>query len=135
MSDPISAALQHSLDCNVTTRNATYTACNCGVGAAQIFYRSILARLEKAEAELDQLRKEIKLELNLGIEVVHDAVAPHLVTIAKLEKELATLQAECQRKDEALSYYAYEAILEDDGGQRARDAITNAPRGKTEERG
>lgn len=162
MSDPVLGFMQHLPSC-AWNQSGGKESCSCGYDDAEAYYHSILARLEKAEAELavdaryidqikaerDQLRKDLKLELNLGIEVVHDAVAPHLVTISKLEAELATLRAECKRKDEALAWYAEKCVmllhavpdvciavaneLTVDAGQRARDALT-APRGTTEER-
>lgn len=55
-------------------------------------YNDAVKQVNMQRVEIDRLAKELKLERNLGIEVVHDAVAPHLVTISKLEAELSYAQ-------------------------------------------
>lgn len=95
------------------------------------YYHAVLARLEKAEAELavdaryiDEVKAKLA-DLQAYCRIIEEGADS---TQAKLD----ALKAECKRKDEALSYYAYGSSVDvdDDGGQRARDAIT-APRGKT----
>lgn len=82
-------------------------ACNCEFTARSnedLCYECL-------RAERNMLVKELKLERNLGIEAVQDAVAPYLVTISKLKAELA--EAKKIMKEMKSDYLEMEAERDD----------------------
>lgn len=76
MSDPIITLLRHDRDCATQRSSAVSSACNCGIGPALIFYRDILARLEKAEGERDQLKDELRIYKEMQIQSRKSGIVP-----------------------------------------------------------